>query len=255
MDPASVVYLILFFIGLGFAVISFFLSGLGHLGDHDVDAGGHDIDAGGHDIDIGGHDVDVGGADIDVGGHDIDIGGHDVDAGGHDVDIGDQDVGVDADGGSAEVHLSPVSPITIATFITAFGGVGYIFQQSGSLFLSLPLALGSGFVIAGSSFYLLYRIFAVTQASSGYTRESILGFEAEVITPIPDNGVGEIAYIAKGSRFNAPARSEEQVAIAKHAIVRIIKVAGHIFYVREVPDEKLRRLAKEIDELDEIDTL
>jgi len=262
MDPASAVYLILFFIGLGFAVISFFLSGLGHFGDHDVDAGGHDIDAGGHDVDIGGHDIDIGGydvdaggADIDIGGHDIDIGGHDVDVGGHDVDIGEHDVGVDADGGSAEVHLSPVSPITIATFITAFGGVGYIFQQSGSIFISLPLAFGSGFVIAGSAFYLLYKIFAVTQSDSGYTRESTLGIEAEVITPIPDNGVGEIAYIAKGSRFNAPARSEEQSAIAKHSVVRIIKVVGHIFYVREIPDEKLRRLAKEIDEFEEIDNL
>jgi len=251
LDPISAVYLILFFIGLGFAVISFFLSGLGHFGSgHDVDTGGHEIDAGGHDVNVGGHDIDIGGHDIDVGGHDIDVSGHDVEVGGHDTGVGDQHLDVHADGGSGEIHLSPVSPITIATFVTAFGGVGFILQQipGGHLFLSLPIAFGSGFVLAGSAFYLLYKIFIATQASSDYTRESILGLEAEVITPIPENGVGEIAYIAKGSRFNAPARSEEQVSIAKHAIVRVTKVGGNIFYVREIPDEVLRRLATELEE-------
>jgi len=237
MDSVSIVYLIFFFIGLGFAIVSFIMSGLGHFGN------GHDVDAG---------HVDVGGHDVDVGGHDVDIGGHDVDVSGHDVDIGDHDVGAHADSSSAGIHLSPVSPITIAMFITSFGGIGFILQQfpGGNLLISLPLALASGFVIAGAAFYLLYRIFSITQASSNYSRESVLDLEAEVITAIPADGLGEIAYTAKGSRFSAPARSEEQVAIRKHAIVRMTKVAGSIFYVREIPDEKLRRLFDELEEND-----
>jgi hypothetical protein len=231
MDSVSIVYLIFFFIGLGFAIVSFIMSGLGHFGTE--------------------HDVDVGHVDVD--GHDVDIGGHDVDVSGHDVDIGDHDVGAHADSSSAGIHLSPVSPITIAMFITSFGGIGFILQQfpgGGNLLISLPLALASGFVIAGAAFYLLYKIFSITQASSNYSRESVLDLEAEVITAIPADGVGEIAYTARGSRFSAPARSEEQVAIRKHAIVRMTQVAGSIFYVREIPDEKLRRLFDELEEND-----
>ena len=202
MDPASAVYLILFLIGLGFAIISFILSGLGHCGN------GHDADVCGHDVDVGGHDVGA--------------------------------------------HLSPVSSITIAMFITSFGGVGFFLQQSpsGNLLFSLPLALVSGFVIAGIAFYILYRIFSTTQASSSYTRESVLDLEAEVITSIPANGVGEIAYTARGSRSSAPARAEDQEAIPKHAIVRMTRVAGNIFYVREIPDEKLLRAFAELEEID-----
>jgi membrane-bound ClpP family serine protease len=217
MDPASVVYLILFLIGFGFAVISFLFSTFGHLGT-------------GHDASVDGHEVDVGGNGVDVDGHDVDM---------------------HTDGGSADMHLSPVSPITIAMFITSFGGVGFILQQfpGSNLLINLPLALVSGLAIAGLAFYILYKIFSMTQASSNYSRESVLDLEAEVITSIPANGIGEIAYTAKGSRFSAPARSEEQDAIPRHTIVRMTKVVGNIFYVREIPDEKLRRLYDDSEDI------
>lgn len=233
MDPVSIVYLVFFLIGLGFAVTSFILSGLGHFGtSHDAGVDGHGVDVGGHHVDVGGHDVD---------GHGVETGAHDV--GAHNVDVHDS---------SAGIHLSPVSPITIAMFITAFGGIGFILQQfpGSNLLFSLPLALVSGFAIAGAAFYVLYKIFSITQADSNYSRESVLDLEAEVITAIPADGVGEIAYTAKGSRNSAPARSEERVAIPKHAIVRMTKVAGNIFYVREIPDEELRRLFDELEEID-----
>ena len=184
---------------------------------------------------------------MDVGHHDF--GHHGI---GH-HDMGHHDFG-HHNGGSAGVHLSPVSPITIAMFITSFGGMGFILQQipGRSLLFSLPLALASGLVIAGAAFYLLYKIFSATQVSSNYTRESVLDMEAEVITPIPAKGVGEIAYTAQGSRFSAPARSENQEAIPKHAIVRMTKVAGSIFYVREIPSEKLLRAFDELEDVDDL---
>jgi membrane protein implicated in regulation of membrane protease activity len=222
MDLASTIYLICFLVGLGFAVISAFLSGVFghfHIGvDHSVDVGGHDVDIGGHDVNIGDHHLDVG-------------------------DHGDLSTQNDAN-----THFSPVSPITIATFITSFGGIGLIMKETlrAPMFLSLPVASGSGFVVAGIVFYFFYKIFQITQASSEPTMESVLDIEAEVITPIPANGIGEISYVVKGSRFTAPARAEEQEAIVKHTIVRITKIVGNTFYVREIPDETLRRLASEI---------
>jgi len=226
MEPASIVYLILFLIGLGFAIISFIMSGLGHFGT------GHEADMSGHDVGTGSHDIDISGNDMNIGDHSLDIHTHD---------------------GSSGIHLSPVSPITIAMFVTAFGGVGFILHQlpGGSLIFSIPLALISGFGIAAGAFYVLYKIFSIAQADSNYSRESVLDLEAEVITTIPADGVGEIAYTAKGSRYSTPARSEEGKAIAKHKIVSMTKVVGNIFYVKEIPEEELKELYQELDELDD----
>ena len=73
MDLASTIYLICFLVGLGFAVISAFLSGVfGHFhigADHSVDVGGHNVDIGEHDVDISGHNVDIGDHHLDVGDH------------------------------------------------------------------------------------------------------------------------------------------------------------------------------------------
>ena len=211
MEPVSVVYFVLFLIGFCFAVISFILSSLGHFGGHLTGMDTHGIDSGGHDTS-----------------------GH-------------------ASSDSSDANISPVSPITIAMFITAFGGVGFIFQQipGGSLMLSLPLAFISGFVIAGAAFYILYRLFKATQANSNYSRESLLGLEAEVITSIPSDGLGEIAYMTRGSRSNAPARSEEHNPIPTHSVVRMTRIVGNIFYVREIPEELLRKYDDELKELED----
>jgi membrane protein implicated in regulation of membrane protease activity len=244
MDLTSTIYLICFLVGLVFAVISAFLSGV--FGHFHIGAG-HEVGVGGHDVNVGGHGVEVSGHDVDVGGHNVTVGDHHLDVGDH-GDSSTQSGSNTHPSTSSGQAFSPVSPITIATFITSFGGVGLIMKEAlrAPSFLSLPVASGSGFVVAGIIFYFFYKIFQVTQASSEPTMESVLDIEAEVITPIPANGVGEISYVVKGSRFTAPARAEEQEAIAKHAMVRITKVVGNIFYIREIPDEQLRRLASEI---------
>ena len=58
---------------------------------------------------------------------------------GHDIDHGADHDYPTAQG---EVHLSPVSPVTITMFVTAFGGVGLIATRTLALpvLLSLPMA-------------------------------------------------------------------------------------------------------------------
>ena len=60
----------------------------------------------------------------------------------------------------------------------------------------------------------------------------LLGQTATIITPIPLNGVGEIAYVQSGSRYSAPARSEKGEAIATGQTIKIIRVVGTQFYVQ-----------------------
>jgi membrane protein implicated in regulation of membrane protease activity len=156
--------------------------------------------------------------------------------GGHDVHM---DVAVEA---HAEAGFSshdmpgfaPVSPTTIAAFVTAFGGFGMIFSRisaTSSVWISAPLAVAGGFSIALLIFLLFRQIFRYTQSSSEAHVADLIGEPAIVITPIPQNGVGEIAYVQGGTRYSAPAREENGTAVLNGQTVRIMRIAGNQFYV------------------------
>jgi membrane protein implicated in regulation of membrane protease activity len=172
--------------------------------------------------------IDLPDVDIDV--PHIDLPG-DVDIPDSHVDIGHADVG-SFDHGAIEV--SPLSPITIAAFITSFGGVGIVTTQ---LFgvkpeISLLWATLGGFV-AGGAVYLVYgRLLVGMQASSEVRAGELGGIVGQVITPITAGGVGEIIYVAKGSRISSPARSVSGQAIPRGTVVTIERMVGRTALVR-----------------------
>ena len=130
--------------------------------------------------------------------------------------------------------ISIFSPTVIAAFITAFGAFGMIFSKiplTEQLWISAPLALLSGLLIAAGVFVMFNKLFSKTQASSEGHVADLVGATATVITPIPQNGVGEIAYVQGGSRYSAPARSESGAAIANGMPVTIFRIVGTQFYV------------------------
>jgi membrane protein implicated in regulation of membrane protease activity len=157
--------------------------------------------------------------------------------GGHDAHA---DVGT---GGHAEAGfeqtgmpgIAPFSPTIIASFVTALGGLGMIFTSinaTKSVWISAPLSILGGLVIAGGVFFLFETVFGKLQSSSESHVATLLGQMATIITPIPANGVGEIAYVQSGTRYTAPARSEMGEVIASGQTVRIIRVVGTQFYVQ-----------------------
>ena len=159
--------------------------------------------------------------------------------GGHDSDT---DVGT---GGHAEAGfehtgmpgLSPFSPTTIASFVTALGGLGMVFSSIDAtkhMWVSLPLSIGGGLVIAAGVFFLFNLIFQKTQSSSEGVVGSLVGQSATIITPIPANGVGEIAYVQGGTRYTAPARDDAGAPIAMGQTVKIVRIVGSQFYVQRV---------------------
>lgn len=80
-------------------------------------------------------------------------------------------------------------------------------------------------------------VFSKTQASSSIDAGALVGTHATVVTPIPKAGVGEIAYVAKGTRQNAPAHAVDGGAIESRAEVEIARVVGSSFTVQRVPQE------------------
>ena len=55
---------------------------------------------------------------------------------------------------------------------------------------------------------LFNTMFKKTQSSSESRVSTLIGQTASIVTPIPPDGVGEIAYVQGGSRYTAPARTE-----------------------------------------------
>jgi membrane protein implicated in regulation of membrane protease activity len=154
-------------------------------------------------------------------GHD----GGDVGTGGH-AEAGFDHTGVPG--------ISPFSPTTIASFVTAFGAFGMILSKieaTRNVWISGPLSILGGLAIAGAVFLVFAKVFSHTQSSSESRVGKLVGMDATVITPIPQHGVGEIAYVQSGSRYTAPARSESGAAIGNGQTVRINRIVGTQYYV------------------------
>jgi membrane protein implicated in regulation of membrane protease activity len=158
------------------------------------------------------------------GGHD----GGDVGTGGH-AEAGFDDSGVPG--------ISFFSPLVLACFIAAFGGLGILFtdiKATESVWLSAPLSAGGAVCIAATVLWLFNLVFSRTQSSSESRVATLVGQTATLITPIPENGVGEVAYVQGGTRYSAPARSENRTAIPQGQTVRIVRIVGTQFYVESM---------------------
>ena len=100
--------------------------------------------------------------------------------------------------------------------------------------VSAPLAAVSALAVAGILYAFLGSVFRHTQSSSESHVARLAGTEASVASPIPENGVGEIAYVVSGTRYTAPARTENGAAIGNGKLVKITRVVGTQFYVTSI---------------------
>lgn len=155
--------------------------------------------------------------------------------GGH----GDGDVGMGghADGGVGHdgvPGISFFSPTVLASFVTAFGAFGLILckiEATQSYWINAPISFGGGLIVALITLWLFNLMFKKTQGSSESRVAQLVGQTAAIISPIPENGVGEISYTQAGSRYTAPARDEKGRAVATGKTVKITRIVGTQFYV------------------------
>jgi len=130
--------------------------------------------------------------------------------------------------------VSIFSPTIIAAFVTSFGGFGLIYSAiplTKPVTISSILSVVSALIAAGVLLVFLRSVFRHTQGSSESRLSCIAGTEASIISPIPENGVGEIAYVVGGTRYTAPARTETGTAVSNGKLVKITRVVGTQFYV------------------------
>jgi membrane protein implicated in regulation of membrane protease activity len=165
-----------------------------------------------------------------VGGHDG--GHHEIESPGH-TEVEVSQMGHEPGTVDSGMHMTPLNPVVVSIFLVSFGGTGLASMQLFDWNLaSLAVAAPSGFVLAAITFAIFEKIFSATQGSSEPAQQEIVGKDAEVITPIPENGLGEIAFTRRGSRFTAAARSESGAPVAKNAVVTVTRIVGHTHYVK-----------------------
>jgi membrane-bound ClpP family serine protease len=146
--------------------------------------------------------------------------------GGHDIS-GHMDVGTD-------LPMSPLSPTVLSTFLTGFGGGGMLAHNYFGLTIGkeVLVALSTGAFLSGGTFAALAVLFRNTQAGSEFALNDLKGKIVQVITPIPEKGLGEVALIVKGTRINGPARAVDGKPIARDAAVEVVRVVGNVYHVR-----------------------
>jgi membrane protein implicated in regulation of membrane protease activity len=153
--------------------------------------------------------------------------------GGHDVvgTDGQADSGTDS-GGVPGVSI--FSPTVLASFVTAFGAFGMIlasFPATQSVWINAPGAFIGGLLVAFLVVWLFNLMFRKTQSSSEGRVTQLIGQTAAIISPIPENGVGEISYVQSGSRYTAPARNEKGRPMPNGKTVKITRIVGTQFFV------------------------
>jgi hypothetical protein len=155
--------------------------------------------------------------------------------GGH--DSGDIGTGGHAEAGydhSGVPGVSFFSPTVLSCFVTAFGACGLILSRveaTRSVWISAPISAIAGCVMALVAFLLFNWMFKQTQGSSESRVASLVGVGASIITPIPADGVGEISYVQGGTRYTAPARTENGSPVAAGKPVRITRIVGTQYFV------------------------
>ena len=152
------------------------------------------------------------------------------------IDLGTPDVGLDAGEipsfDQGEVGLPSISPMSISSFITAFGASGIIASQlfGASNGVSLVFALVGGLVVGVIAQLLFIYVFS-PQTSSLRSRSDVVGLTAEVIVPISENGVGQIAAVSRGSRVTYSARTKSGQSFKQGDLVRVVELVGSVAFV------------------------
>jgi membrane protein implicated in regulation of membrane protease activity len=209
LETLNCAYLVLFLLGVGYAFFIVVTGGLSSIDMPDVDIDIPQIDLPG--------DVDIPGADIHIGGAD------------------GLSAGIDA----PDVAVSPLSPITVSTFVTTFGGLGVLSLQLFNMapVYGLLLATGGGLATAGFMYLVVTQFLIRSQASSELRHGELIGMQAEVTVPIGETAPGQVTYLTKSGRMSSMARSMDGSAIPRGQFVTIVRMIGHQVLVKPLLPE------------------
>jgi membrane protein implicated in regulation of membrane protease activity len=146
------------------------------------------------------------------------------------------------DGNIHFLTISPLKPSTIAAFATTFGGVGIIGTKlnKGAAF-TLIIALVLALLVAALIYFLVIVPLYKAQNTAIAEHEKLKGVSAVVISPILQDGFGEITYTVNDNTFTAPAKHVGKAYIGAGEEVYIAYIEDNVFYVDSISNKSIRR--------------
>jgi membrane protein implicated in regulation of membrane protease activity len=144
------------------------------------------------------------------------------------------------DAGATAFHYPFFSPLALATLFAALGGFGLIAKHGLratdglSLLVAIPAAIATAYAIT----YVGWRLVTGSRGTSQIRMADLTGVAAEVLTPIPAHGLGEVAAMVAGQRYTGPAREVEGREVPRGARVTVVEVLGSTLVVTASRDKR-----------------
>jgi membrane protein implicated in regulation of membrane protease activity len=209
----ELLFLVCFVVGFSFSVLSF-VGGIGrfhfHLPKHMSFGGGHGI---GHAAPGVGH-----GAGHAVGHATPHVAGHPAPHGAV----------------KASASFPFFNPMTMAAFLTWFGGIGYLsvhIRHTWILF-GLVFALLGGLVAASLVFLFMVKVLMAHESELDPLDFEMVGVLGKVSVPIRSEGTGEIIFVQQGIRKPCAARADNGDPLVRGEEVVVTRYDRGVAYVR-----------------------
>lgn len=134
----------------------------------------------------------------------------------------------------ASDHASPLNTVSILTWLTWFGGAGYLLRTQSPLvgWLIIGVAAVLGVAAAGVVFLLLARVLLPHQTILDPTDYEQVGTVGRTTSAIRESGTGEIVYTKGGTRHVEAARSASGTPIPRGTEVVVVRHERGVAFVQ-----------------------
>jgi len=138
----------------------------------------------------------------------------------------------------AGAHFPFFNPMTLAAFLTWFGGTGYLLEHYKHIwiFAGLLLASASGLIGASIVFVFVAKVLMAHERDLNPMDYEMAGVLGKVSVSIRTGGTGEIIFAQEGVRKTCAARSEDGSPFAKGEEVLVTRYERGIAYVQRWED-------------------
>jgi membrane protein implicated in regulation of membrane protease activity len=135
-------------------------------------------------------------------------------------------------------HFPFFNPMTMAAFLTWFGGTGYLLEHLRHIWVFAGLALASlaGLAAASVVFLFVAKVLMANERDLDPLDYEMVGVLGHLSCPIRVGGTGEIIFAQEGVRKPCAARSENGEPLAKGEEVVITRYERGVAYVRRWED-------------------
>jgi hypothetical protein len=138
------------------------------------------------------------------------------------------------DGHHGHVSDLPLfSPTALAAYVTGFGACGLALGHFGVVnpLLTVPVSLAFGAAFGTGLLWSLARLASSAEGNSLASHDEVVGQDVEVSIAIPESGLGEVAFVAGGTRQALPARAEAGQSFPQGARVRVVRAVEGTLHV------------------------